>query len=109
MAAVAVDVRVGDEVVQMAVVPERGAAHFVRRVVDQSSEEGERLGLLQSSRLHTVSELHLERRRLMGKLERGSIDGSIERRERRLVRKPLAEGLPRLAPGLLPSAAASDV
>ena len=82
--ALAIHGAVGDEVVEVGVVPQWRAGDLVRRVVHEATEEAEGVSLRQSCRPDAVGELDFERRRLVVELRDGSVEVLFE--ERHVVR-----------------------
>src|SRR5207244_9349268 len=100
MALMAVDMRVGNEVVKMCVVLERRSGRLVRRIVHESSEEPEGFRLAQSAWTNDVGELDFERGCLVRELCDRAIEFGFEQQECRLVRQPFSKRLSWLPPKL---------
>ena len=88
----AVDGRIRDEVVEVRVVREPSRIDHCRRVVHQLPEEAEGV-LLRESRRSELSDLHLERLRLVVQRPDGSVQLRFDELQRALGREPSAQRL----------------
>ena len=102
MALMAVDMRVGNEVVKMCVVMERRSGRLVRRIVHESSEEPEGFRLAQSAWTNDVGELDFERGCLVRELCDRAIEFEADLFARTWISEDHAEALAARKEGRLP-------